>query len=298
MSSRPLDRLAAWWAWAHGTIADPPEVERSNKLLVLIGVGFAAMAFVHLNMDHVRAPLQRGFWRGGAFLGGSMAVVVLWFLWEKRRDALSLLGGVLGTALVAAPTWAKMSDTVALKANPVLWLGLGWVGIAVLYGAGRRAGVRWADFGLSVGDWRWWVPRAIAIAIVIVVGTVGAMLLFPELQQFYPWQRIARTDPAMFREVQIAVFLDFLGWEYMHRGLLLFALARRGDARHAIWTQAFIFFLLHQGKPTVELMLSLPGGVIAGYFAYRARSFMPLWILHAIQLGTTNQVATMLRGGF
>jgi len=291
-------RLSTGWAWAHGAIEDPPELERSNKLLVLIGVGFALMAFLHLNMDHGRAPLQRGFWRGGAFLGGSMAVVVVWFLWEKRRDSLSLLGGLLGTVLVAAPSMVKLSQTMSLKANPVLWLGLGWAGVAVLYAVGRRLEVGWADFGLCVGDWRWWVPRAAIIAVLLVVGIVVAMVLFPELRHYYPWQRIARTDPTMFRDVQIAVCLDFLGWEFLHRGLLLFALARRGDVRHAIWTQAFIFFLLHQGKPTVELMLSLPGGVLAGYFAYRARSFLPLWILHAIQLCATNQVATMMRGGF
>lgn len=296
--SRLADRLAAWWAWAHGSIDEPAELERSNKLLLLIGVGFAAMAFLHLNMEHVRAPLQRGFWRGGGFLGGSLAVVVLWMLWEKRRDPLSLLGGFLGTAMVAAPTVVKLTQVTSLKANPVLWLGLCWLGVGLLYATGRRVGVRWADYGLCVGDWRWWLPRSAVLAVLLVVGIVVAMLLFPDLPQFYPWQRIARTDPAMFQEVQLAVFLDFLGWEYLHRGLLLFALARRGDVRHAIWTQAFIFFLLHQGKPTVELMLSLPGGVVAGYFAYRSRSFMPLWFLHAIQLCGTNQVATWLRGGF
>ncbi len=295
--SRLSDRLTALWAWAHGAIEDPPERERSNTLLVLIGVAFALMAFIHLNMDHGRAPLQRGFWRGGAFLGGSMAAVVVWVLWEKRSDALSLLGGVLGTGMVAVPTLVKLLPGVSLKADPVLWLGLGWAGIAVLFAVGRRLNVQWADFGLCVGDWRWWVPRSIFIAVLLVLGIGVAMVLFPELPQYYPWQRIARTDTILFRDVQIAVFIDFLGWEYMHRGLLLFALARRGDARHAIWTQAFIFFLLHQGKPTVELMLSLPGGVIAGYFAYRSRSFMPLWFLHAIQLCATNQVATMMRGG-
>ena len=222
---------------------------------------------------------------------------MLWQLWENRRDALSLLAGLGGTALVLLPSIARRHPDLAFKRDAELYLTLGWLGIAAVWWAGRRAGLRWADWGLSLGDWRWWVPRALALAALIVAGTFAAMFAFDSLQHFYPWQRIARRDPAMFQQVQVAVFLDFLGWEYLHRGLLLFALARRGDVRLAIWTQAFIFFLLHMGKPPIELMLSLPGGVIAGYFAWRARSFAPLWLLHALQLATTNQVATWMRAG-
>lgn len=284
------------WVWLHDEVGEPPERDTDPRLLAVVGLGVCLMGWLHLNLEVKEAPLVRGLWRGGAFLGGSMAAVVLYRglragTGRARTLGLALISGLL----VALPTLVRLHPAMALKADPVLWLGLGWGGVGLAWLAGRQAGLRWADWGLCLGDWRWWAPRALVLAGLIVAGTVLAMLLDPELREFYPWQRIARRDPAMFAQVQVAVVLDFIGWEYLHRGFLLFALARRGDVRMAIWTQAFIFFLLHQGKPDVEMLLSLPGGVIAGYFSWRARSFVPLWLLHALQLITTNQVAMMLR---
>ncbi len=292
--SRLLQRI---WIWLHDEVGDAPHRDDSSGLLVAVGVVVCLLGWMHLNLEVRRAPLVRGFWRGEAFLGGSMAGVVLWeVLRREKRAAQHVLLGLMGTFLVALPTLVRLHPDMALRANAPLWLGLGAVGIGLTWLTGRRAGVDWASWGLSLGDWRWWGPRAAVLSALIVVGTGVAMMVDPELREFYPWQSVARTDPEMFKQVQAAVFLDFIGWEYLHRGFLLFALARRGDVRMAIWTQAFIFFLLHQGKPDLEMMLSLPGGVIAGYFSWRARSFAPLWLLHSIQLATTNQVAMMLRG--
>ena len=127
--------------------------------------------------------------------------------------------------------------------------------------------------------------RAVAIAIVIVV--VGAMLLFPSAAVLPV--AVARTDPAMFGRCDRG--LPGLWAGSTCPGLLLFALARR-DARHAIWTRPSR--LLHQGKPTVG-SCSLPG-IIAGYFAYRAPASCPCG--SSASARATNQVATMLRGGF
>lgn len=295
--AEPLShRLAAFWAWAHGEIDESPVQDRDNGLLWSIGAMFLLMALVHLELEVRDAPLVRGFWRGGAFLGLSLAAVVWPAAW--RAGWASRLGALACTALLLVPTALRVHPDLALREHAVLGIGLSLLGLGLVWLQGRRLGVVWADYGLTQGDWRWWTPRAAVLAALIVVGTVFAMWLSPELRDFYPWQRIARTDPRAFTEVQIAVFLDFLGWEYLHRGLLLFAFARRGDVRGAIWTQALVFFVLHTGKPTAELVLSLPGGVIAGYFAWRSRSFVPLWLLHGLQLASVNQVALWMRGGF
>lgn len=296
--AHPRTWLATAWTWLHGELEESPVVDRSPRMLWVLGAAFAFMTFVHVELEVRGAPLVRGFWRGGAFLGGSLATVVMWWLWDKRRSATTLATGLLGTALVVLPTAVRVAPALSLKASPVPWLVAGWAGCALLWWTGRRAGVRWAEFGLSLGDWRWWLPRTAVVGALIVAGTVLALSSSAQLREFYPWQRIARTDLGMYRQVQAAVFVDFLGWEYMHRGLLLFLLARRGDVRLAIWAQAIVFLLLHTGKPPIELLLSLPGGVVAGYFAWRSRSFVPLWFLHAVQLSTTNAVATWLRGGF
>ena len=133
------------------------------------------------------------------------------------------------------------------------------------------------------------------LTVVIILGTAGLMFLSENMANFYPWYRPARTDAAVLLNVQVALLVDLLGWEYLVRGFLLFALIRRGDLHLAVVTQALIFFVLHENKPTIEFIFSLPGGVVAGYFVWRSKSFLPLWWLHALQLLSANACAFLIR---
>ena len=158
-----------------------------------------------------------------------------------------------------------------------------------------RSSERLVDWGLGTGDWRWWCPRML-LAIVIMIPTVyGVMLADPSLASFYPVWTAAQTDFGALLWALLGVGLDMLGWEFLFRGALLFGLARRGDVHLAIWLQVFPFFLLHAGKPNSELILSIFGGVLSGWFCWRARCFWPLFVLHWVQLSCVNVIGFALR---
>ncbi|MBI3962269.1 MAG: CPBP family intramembrane metalloprotease [Deinococcus sp.] len=54
----------------------------------------------------------------------------------------------------------------------------------------------------------------------------------------------------------------------------------------AILLQSIPFLLVHLGKAPVEFIASFPGGFLFGYIAYRARSFLPVLLLHTLTGGT------------
>ena len=73
--------------------------------------------------------------------------------------------------------------------------------------------------------------------------------------------------------------LDLIGWEFLFRGWILFAYARRFGAE-ALWVQAVPFALAHIGKPALETYSTIFGGFILGWIAYRTRSFLWAFLVH------------------
>jgi membrane protease YdiL (CAAX protease family) len=161
--------------------------------------------------------------------------------------------------------------------------------------AGRACGVRTDRWALTLGDWRWWGPRTLVALLVLVPTLTVVVLLSPELQQFYPMWRPARTAWDKLLIGNLGHSLDFIGWELLFRGTLLRTAMRRGDPVMAICLQAIPFCLLHMDKPGVELIASLFGGLVAGWFCLRARTFLPLWILHSAMISTVGTVAFLVR---
>ena len=66
-------------------------------------------------------------------------------------------------------------------------------------------------------------------------------------------------------------------------GFVLFGTARVFGP-HAIFIQAVPFALLHVGKPPIELLLSLIGGVVLGLLVWCCRSFWIAVPIHAVQM--------------
>ena len=75
------------------------------------------------------------------------------------------------------------------------------------------------------------------------------------------------------------------------------AMARRGDALVAILLHAFPFFLLHGNKPEIELLSSFVGGIFAGWFCLRARTFFPLYVIHIVMITTVGFTSFVMRNG-
>ena len=85
--------------------------------------------------------------------------------------------------------------------------------------------------------------------------------------------------------------LFMLAWEFLFRGYMLFGL-EKSMGKSAIFVQTIPFVLLHFGKPFLETLACIPGGLVFGYVAYRTRSFLPCFIIHfgiyAIMVFFTN----------
>ena len=70
-----------------------------------------------------------------------------------------------------------------------------------------------------------------------------------------------------------------LGWEFFWRGYALFGLKDK-FGYYSVFIQMIPFFILHKGKPEIELFSSIFAGLILGIQALRSRSFIYSWILH------------------
>jgi membrane protease YdiL (CAAX protease family) len=146
-------------------------------------------------------------------------------------------------------------------------------------------------FGISLGaTLRWRRDLALALPFVVPVALVTSRL--PGAHALYPRFAPAKTSVSMFAAATLASGAQHAGWEVLFRGLLLFALARRWGAV-AIVLQAVPFALTHLPKGLAETVVALPGGALLGWIAWRARSFVPAFLLHWT-LATAVNVAVVL----
>ncbi len=130
------------------------------------------------------------------------------------------------------------------------------------------------DFGFQLGNWR--------IGLLwVFVGCVGMAIILwfvsrtPAMQQYYS----ARAPSSVGR----LVFLngvELFAWEFMWRGVLLFAYARYFGPGAAILLQAVPFAFMHLGKPEVETLSTIFGGAVFGFIAWQTQSFIYPWIIH------------------
>lgn len=131
-----------------------------------------------------------------------------------------------------------------------------------------------ADYGFTVGDWRpglKWTLIAWAIAAPILVAAGRS----PEMIEYYT----TRYAGMPTGELVGIVSLDLFGWEFIFRGLLLFALYRVAGPT-AVVLQAVPFAMGHIGKPALETLSTIFGGTAFGWVAWRTRSFLYPWLIH------------------
>jgi membrane protease YdiL (CAAX protease family) len=129
-----------------------------------------------------------------------------------------------------------------------------------------------AEYGFRLGAWRAGLKWALGLFVV------GAPLLFlaartPAMTAYY-----ARGSRSL-AQVLGTTALDLFGWEFMFRGFLLFGLYRV-IGPSAILIQAVPFAMAHIGKPELETLSTIFGGVLFGWLAWRSRSFLYPFLLH------------------
>jgi membrane protease YdiL (CAAX protease family) len=129
-----------------------------------------------------------------------------------------------------------------------------------------------SDYGVRIGRWKLGVI-AIAIGLAIMALVLYGASKLPEFHSYYHRYHID------WPEFLLRNALYIFAWEFLFRGYVLFGL-ERSIGKTAIFVQTIPFTLLHFGKPFLETLACIPSGFIAGYIAYRTRSFLPCFVIH------------------
>ncbi len=273
--------------------ARPPEPGSAGFVLFVCSAAALGMELALKHALKMDDPMGMAGWRYAAH--GALPLLAL-AAWQSVRLRRSRLAVVLACPLVLAPLAAGTFGRM-----PALIADWRWLVIPTLAGVTLlAAAMRYLEperFGLTMGDWRWWAPRTAAFVVIVVPSVTVFCFLFPSLIEYYPVWDHADHDARLLAHETIAVGLDMLSWEFLFRGVLLFACLQRGDWLTAVLIQSFPFFILHYRKPEPELIAAWAGGVAAGMFAIRARSFWPLWIMHWTQLAWMSTLGFLAING-
>ena len=137
-------------------------------------------------------------------------------------------------------------------------------------------GERLQDYGFKLGKWR----EGVAWVAVVSIITMLVLLFLARQPTMLAYYRAISADSA--QRILIANALDLFGWEFMWRGFLLFALVRHqhSDVGGAILWQAVPFAFMHLGKPAVETLTTIFGGIGFGFIAWRTQSMLYPWLIH------------------
>ena len=150
---------------------------------------------------------------------------------------------------------------VAIALERVVLFGLVPLAVIVL---GFRD--RPSRYGARIGDWRAGLILAVVGCVVmtpIVVWFAG----LADARAFY-------GPSAMGAPQLVATYLvDLTATEFLFRGFLMFALVRViGPFGVLVATMPFVF--AHLGKPDLELLSTLAGGLVYGWLAWRTGSIV------------------------
>ena len=191
---------------------------------------------------------------------------------KARRKAIVSL---LAIALILSVDFYRQLFPSPIQDDLLLYLA---VPLAIILLIFREQPLR---YGLAPGRWREGVAWT-AGGLVLMMGTAWLLARLPEFRTYYAGYYAARDPGAQavytWRSLGLSG-LQMFAWEFLFRGFLLFALADLFGP-YAIWIQAVPFALAHFGKPELETYLSIPGGVLSGWIAYRVGSFYPAWLIH------------------
>jgi membrane protease YdiL (CAAX protease family) len=137
-------------------------------------------------------------------------------------------------------------------------------------------------YGLRLGDWRAGLVIGLA-GCAVMTPVVLALVRLPAFAGYYATQSTAPQD------VVLTTALEVIPAEFFYRGFLLFALLRvAGPIAVVMATLPFAF--AHLGKPEVETLSTLGGGLLYGWLDWRTGSVLwsglaHTWILSLAVIG-------------
>jgi membrane protease YdiL (CAAX protease family) len=127
-------------------------------------------------------------------------------------------------------------------------------------------------YGLTIGDWRAGVAIGLA-GCAVMTPIVLAVVRLPAFAGYYAPQAASPAD------VILTTALEVIPAEFFFRGFLLFALLRvTGPIAVVLATLPFAF--VHLGKPEVETLSTLLGGLLYGWLDWRTGSVLWSGLAH------------------
>lgn len=141
-------------------------------------------------------------------------------------------------------------------------------------------------YGLRIGDWRAGIAIAVAGCAVMVPVVLALVHLGDFAAQYAP-----QAAPPV--EVLLTSALEVIPAEFFFRGFLLFALLRAvGPIAVVIATLPFAF--IHLGKPELETLSTLFGGLLYGWLDWRTGSVLWSGLAHTAILSLAVIAAGMV----
>jgi membrane protease YdiL (CAAX protease family) len=129
-----------------------------------------------------------------------------------------------------------------------------------------------AKYGLRLGDWR------AGIKWTLIFFALGVPILYLAARTAAMSSYYAQGSRTVAQVLGTSA-LDLFGWEFLFRGFLLFSLFR-AIGPTAIVLQAVPFAMAHIGKPELETVSTIFGGIVFGWLAWRSKSFLFPFLLH------------------
>ena len=122
----------------------------------------------------------------------------------------------------------------------------------------------------------WWRRQADGPLVSAVLAVIGSVLMTPVVLWFASLPDVVAyysVSAAPVADVVGTNILDLSAAEFLFRGFLLFTLVRAiGPLGVLIAVMPFAFG--HLGKPVLELLSTLGGGLAYGWLAWRTRSIV------------------------
>ncbi len=145
-------------------------------------------------------------------------------------------------------------------------------------------------YGLGRGD----VRRGLALGGLATLVTVPAIALIAAIPAIRDWYGPSMTTVP---GILLTNILDLVPTEFLLRGFLLFALLR-AIGPFAVVVAAVPFVMIHIGKPDVEALSTLAGGLVFGWLNWRTGSIWASAAYHvAIQTTVIVAAAAWTAGG-
>ncbi len=209
----------------------------------------------------------------------ALVVVMLLLLLDYHRhvdDGITALTGWVASSPADAKRIQSIGRLLLLGGVPLL---------VILLGFRDRA----SRYGLRVGDWRTGASIGLGIALVMTP-VVLVLARIPSFAAYYAPQAAAAPD------VFLSSALDVVPAEFFFRGFLLFALLRViGPVAVLVATVPFAFS--HLGKPELETLSTLGGGLVYGWLDWRTGSVLWSALAHTWILGLVVIAAAGMPAG-